>query len=70
VEHVDLFLFLQNPVDDPVDMRLTAVEQVFETTVFRRYRAAVGSIAQCANRVPESAIPGVRRLEERAPIQS
>ena len=45
VEHIDLLLLLQNPVDYAVDMRLVAVEQVPEVTVFRRRRAAVGANA-------------------------
>jgi hypothetical protein len=57
VEHIDLLLFLKNPEDYPVDMRLVAVKQMPELTVFWRYRATIGAIPQSTNGVFETSIP-------------
>src|ERR1035437_817759 len=43
-------------------MRRNTVELMPEVTVFLCHRAAVGSISQRTNGVPEAAIPGERRL--------
>ena len=57
VEHFNKFLFLQDAVDNTIDMRFVTIEQVPELVTLARYRASIRLLLQAENGLLETPIP-------------
>lgn len=57
VEDVDLFLVFPHTVDDTINVRLAAVEQVSEPRIFSGWRASIGQVLEGESCIQEPVVP-------------